>query len=205
MKNPVFQISGAQKYYIYLIFNPSHMKTVIALLVLIIATGDLEAQVSAANKDTVKVVNDFKNLYQYQNFYISGQPTYETLQWLLSRRVGVIINLRSEKENTDFTSGAFNEANICREMGFEYYSIPVDGMKDYSPAKLDTLSVLLNKNGQVFLHCASGGRATNFFMAYLVKSKGYTVDEAAEIGRKLSFSLPLEKLLDTKIYLEVHK
>ena len=90
-------------------------------------------------------------------------------------------------------------------MGFEYYSIPVDGLKDYTPAKLDTLSVLLNKKDQIFLHCASGGRATDFFMAYLVKSKGYSLNEAAEIGRKLRFSLPLEKLLDTKISLESDK
>ncbi len=181
------------------------MKKVFAFLALIIASLNLGAQVSPAKKDTVEVISEFKNLYHYQNYYISAQPAYETLQWLHSRGVHVIINLRSEKENTDFTSGAFNEANICRDMGFEYYSIPVDGLKDNTPAKLDTLSVLLNRNDQVFLHCASAGRATDFFMAYLVKSKGYSVDEAAEIGRKLRFSLPLEKLLDTKITLEVHK
>ncbi len=95
------------------------------------------------------MINDFKNLYHYQNYYISAQPAYETLQWLHSRGVRIIINLRSEKENADFTQGAFNEANICKDMGFEYYSIPVDGTKDYTPAKLDTLSVLLNKNDQI--------------------------------------------------------
>jgi protein tyrosine phosphatase (PTP) superfamily phosphohydrolase (DUF442 family) len=181
------------------------MKTAFVFLALFISTASLSAQVSNVKKDTVEVINDFKNLYHYQNYYISAQPAYETLQWLQSRGVHVIINLRSEKENSDFTSGAFNEVNICREMGFEYYSIPVDGLKDYTPAKLDTLSVLLNRNDQVFLHCASGGRTTDFFMAYLVKSKGYSVNEAAEIGRKLRFSLPLEKLLDIKINLEVQK
>jgi len=181
------------------------MRTFFAFLVLFYATANLSAQVSPAKKDTVEVINDFKNLYKYQNYYISAQPAYETLLWLQSRGVGVIINLRSEKENTDFTSGAFNEVNISKEMGFEYYSIPVDGLKDHTPAKLDTLSVLLNRNDQVLLHCASGGRATDFFMAYLVKSKGYSVNEAADIGRKMRFSLPIEKLLDTKINLELQK
>jgi protein tyrosine phosphatase (PTP) superfamily phosphohydrolase (DUF442 family) len=180
------------------------MRTLHTFLVLFLATASLGAQVNPVRKDTVEVINDFKNLYHYQNYYIGGQPAYETLQWLYSRGVHVIINLRSEKENADFTSGAFNEVRICKEMGFEYYSIPVDGMKDYTPAKLDTLSVLLNKNEQVLIHCASGGRSTDFFMAYLVKSRGYSVNEAAEIGRKLKFSLPLEKLLDTKIDLELH-
>jgi protein tyrosine phosphatase (PTP) superfamily phosphohydrolase (DUF442 family) len=183
-------------------FNQPTMRTFFAFLVLLTATVSLNAQVNPVAKDSVEVINDFKNLFHYQNYYISAQPAYETLQWLQSKGVRVIINLRSDKENSDFTSGAFNEFNICREMGFEYYSIPVDGVKDYTPAKLDTLSALLNRNDQVFLHCASGGRATDFFMAYLVKSKGYSVNEAALIGRKLRFTLPLEKLLDTKISLE---
>jgi protein tyrosine phosphatase (PTP) superfamily phosphohydrolase (DUF442 family) len=187
-------------------FNkPTLMRTVFAFLLVLFAAANLNAQVSNVKKDTVEVINDFKNLYHYQNYYISAQPAYETLQWLHSRGVHVIINLRSEKENTDFASGAFNEVNVCKEMGFEYYSVPIDGLKDYTPAKLDSLSVLLNRTDQVFLHCASGGRATDFFMAYLVKSKGYSVNEAAGIGRKLRFSLPLEKLLDAKIYLEVQK
>lgn len=178
------------------------MRTSLAFLVLYSVAVSLNAQVSPVNKDSVEVIGDFKNLFRYQNYYISAQPAYETLQWLHSRGVRVIINLRSDKENTDFTTGAFNEFNLCREMGFEYYSVPVDGLKDYTPAKLDTLSVLLKRNDQVFLHCASGGRATDFFMAYLVKSKGYTMNEAATIGRKLKFSLPLEKLLETEITLE---
>jgi protein tyrosine phosphatase (PTP) superfamily phosphohydrolase (DUF442 family) len=168
------------------------------------AVGNLCAQAYPAKEDTVEVVHDFKNLFHYQNFYISAQPSYELLQWLHTRGINVIINLRSDKENADFTAGAFNEVNICKDMGLEYYSIPIDGNKDYTPAKLDTLSVLLNKNEPIFLHCAGGGRATDFFMAYLVKSKGYSLNQAAEVGRKLKFSLPLEKLLDSKIYLEVH-
>jgi protein tyrosine phosphatase (PTP) superfamily phosphohydrolase (DUF442 family) len=181
------------------------MRTFFVFLMLLVAAANVSAQVNPVKKDTVEVINDFKNLYHYQNYYIGAQPSYEMLQWLHSRGVDVIINLRSEKENTDFTAGAFNEPNISKEMGYEYYSIPVDGLKDYTPAKLDTLSVLLNRKDQVFLHCASGGRATDFFMAFLVKSKGYSVNEASEIGRKLRFSLPLEKLLDTKIILEVQK
>jgi len=164
---------------------------------------NLSAQVNFGKNDTVEVVNDFKNLFHYQHYYISGQPAYETLQWLQSKGVHIIVNLRSERENTEFSSGAFKEVNICREMGFEYYSIPIDGLKDYTPAKLDMVSVLLNRNEEIFIHCASGGRVTDFFMAYLVKNKGYSVNEAADIGRKLKFSLPFEKLLDTKINLEV--
>lgn len=201
MKNRVFFLLPFIRIYIPN-FNQPMMRTLFVFLVLFSATVRLNAQANPDKKDSVEVINDFKNLFRYQNYYISAQPAYETLQWLYSKGVRVIINLRSEKENTDFAAGAFNENNICKEMGFEYYSVPVDGVKDYTPAKLYTLSALLKRNDQVFLHCASGGRATDFFMAYLVKSKGYTINDAALIGRKLKFTLPLEKLLDTKISLE---
>ncbi len=179
------------------------MKISSLFFALFFIAGSLYAQITPL-QDSVEAVPGFKNLFHYQNYYISGQPAYELLQWLQNRDVHVIINLRSEKENSDFTAGAFNESRICTEMGFQYYSVPVDGLKDYTPARLDTLSALLSTNDPIFLHCASGGRATDFFMAYLVKSKGYTVNQAAEIGRNLKFTLPLEKLLDSKIYLEEH-
>jgi protein tyrosine phosphatase (PTP) superfamily phosphohydrolase (DUF442 family) len=147
----------------------------------------------------VEVIRDFKNLYRYQNFYLGGQPTYETLIWLRSHGVKTIINLRSEKENTEFSGSAFNEVDIARATGFEYYSVPVDGIKDYTPEKLASLATLLVSNDSTLIHCASGGRATDFFMAYLVKNKGYSVNEAVGVGRQLKFSLPIEKLLDCKI------
>ena len=153
----------------------------------------------AVKSDSVEVIQDFKNLYRYQNFYLSGQPTYETLLWLKSHGVKKIINLRTEKENSDFAAGAFNEVNIAREMGFEYFSLPVEGIKDYTPEKLDALVGLLNKNDSTLIHCAGAGRVSDFFMAYLVKSRGYTVNEAIGVGRMLKFSMPLEKLLNAEI------
>ena len=56
---------------------------------------NLNAQDSIDKTDTVEVIKDFKNLYRYQNFYLSGQPTLESLQWLKSQGVTKIINLRS--------------------------------------------------------------------------------------------------------------
>lgn len=183
------------------VFQPTLMKTLFCFLILCFAVANLSAQVTPVKTDSVEIVNDFKNLFHYQNYYIGAQPPYELLQWLRAKGVHSIINLRSEKENADFTAGAYNEVNLCRDLGFDYYSIPIDGMKDYTPANLEAVSVLLKTNDPVFLHCASGGRATDFFMAYLVKTVGYTVNEASGIGRKLKFSLPLEKLLDTRINL----
>jgi protein tyrosine phosphatase (PTP) superfamily phosphohydrolase (DUF442 family) len=121
------------------------------------------------------------------------------MQWLKGKGVGSIINLRTAKENQDFAGASYNEESVAAQMGLAYHSIPVDGSKDYTPAKLDEMAGLLTGDKPVFIHCASAVRATNFFMAYLVKYKHYGIDEAIEIGKHLNFSFPLENLLDTKI------
>jgi protein tyrosine phosphatase (PTP) superfamily phosphohydrolase (DUF442 family) len=163
---------------------------------------NLNAQSKISKADSVEVISDFKNLFKYQNFYLGGHQTIEELQWLKSQGVTKIINLRSERENKDYSEFAYNEEPNAKALGFEYCSVPVDGLKDYTPEKLDDLTKQINPNEKVLIHCASGGRATDFFMAYLIKSKGYSINEAGEIGRQLKFSLPLEKLLNTKISMD---
>lgn len=161
------------------------------------------AQVTPVNRDTVEAIQGFRNLYRYQNFYLSAQPSYEALQWLRSKGISMIINLRSEKENQDFAISSFNEESVATQMGLRYHSIPVDGIIDYTPAKLDEMSSLLMEDKPVLIHCAGAGRVTYFFMAYLIKYCNYEIDEAIEIGKKLTFSFPLENLLDTKITMKV--
>lgn len=151
----------------------------------------------------VEVIKDFKNLYRYQNFFLSGQPTLEALQWFKSQGVTKIINLRSETENKGYSEYAYNEEINAQELGFEYHALPVDGTKDYTPEKLEVFLSLINKNEKTVIHCASAGRVTHFFMAYLIKNKGYSINEAVEIGKSLKFSLPLEKLLETEISMEI--
>ena len=76
-------------------------------------------------------------------------------------------------------------------------------MEGYTPENLDMLADILKTRTDVLIHCASAGRVTNFFMAYLIKYRGYTLDEAVEVGKDLRFSLPLEKLLDRNISMEL--
>lgn len=166
---------------------------------------NLNAQDNIGSNERVEVINDFKNLFRYKNFYIGGQPTLEALQWLKSQGVIKIVNLRSEKENIEYSESAYNEKTYAQKSGFEYYSIPIDVSKDYTPEKLEVLINLINNDEKLLIHCLSGGRATNFFMAYLIKHKGYTINEAVKIGRSISFMLPLEKILATEVSMEIMK
>ena len=42
-------------------------------------------------------------------------------------------------------------------------------------------------------------------MAYLIKDKEYSIDEAFKIGKDLRFSFPLENLLNAEISMEIIK
>jgi protein tyrosine phosphatase (PTP) superfamily phosphohydrolase (DUF442 family) len=181
------------------------MKSIILFFIFsFLSALNLIAQDKIENTDNVEVIKDYKNLFRYQNYYISGQPTLEALQWLKSQGVTKVINLRTEKENSDYSEYAYDEKTFTQESGFEYYSIPVDGSKDYTPEKLEAFIKLMNNDEKILIHCLSAVRATNFFMAYLIKYKGYTVNKAVEIGRSLNFQFPLEKLLGTEISMLSH-
>jgi protein tyrosine phosphatase (PTP) superfamily phosphohydrolase (DUF442 family) len=177
------------------------MKNLIVALFLscFFCTDTLVAQTTPGSRDTVETIQGFRSLYRYQNFYIGGQPTYEVLQWLKNKDVNTIINLRTVKENQDFAAASFTEEAVALQMGFIYHSLPVDGLKDHTPAKLDEMAGFLAGDKPVYIHCASAGRATQFFMAFLVKYRNYEIDKAIEVGKQLTFSFPLENLLDTKI------
>lgn len=151
--------------------------------------------------DTVETIKEFKNLYKSGNYYFGGQPTLEAINWLKSEGVQVIINLRTDKENNDFTNTAFNEENLAKEYGIKYISIPVSYPDSYDPSTLKKFSKTITENEQnkIFIHCASGGRVSYFYMAYLIESKGYSLNEAISFGNKIGFSFLLENLLDKEI------
>ncbi len=175
------------------------MKKNIVCIVMCLASAFCINAQSTPNADSVEIIKDYNNLYRYQNFYLSGQPSLEELQWLKSKNVTTIINLRSEGENKKYSESAYNEEIVAKDLGFEYHSITVQGSEDYTPEKLDIFLNLLKDDEKVLVHCLSAGRATYFFMAYLIKAKGYSVDEAVKVGESIKYSFPLESLLGTDI------
>jgi protein tyrosine phosphatase (PTP) superfamily phosphohydrolase (DUF442 family) len=181
------------------------MKTSIIILFSLLTVYDLNGQTSIEKENSVQIIEGYSNLYRYQNFYLGGQPTIEELRWLKLQGVTKIINLRSEEENKVYSDYAYNEKSIAEELGFEYINIPVDGTKDYTAEKLEEISNQLSTNDKLLLHCNTAGRVTNFFMAYLIKSRGFTINKAVELGKKLKYSNPLEQLLGIEINMEVSK
>jgi protein tyrosine phosphatase (PTP) superfamily phosphohydrolase (DUF442 family) len=166
----------------------------------------IEGPLSAAPIDSVYKVEGKKDLFRSTNFYFGGQPTLEFLRWLKSEGVTLVVNLRSEKENKDFAETAFNEENIVRELGMAYVSIPLGEKSSYRPHAVDTLATeLAAHTGKAFIHCLSAGRVSYMWVAYLVRHRGYSLDDAAAIGKRMKYPTTLEDLLGAKISLAIVK
>ena len=73
----------------------------------------------------------------YEVITFSGQPNLETLEWLKTQDVDLIINLRSEDENDEFSESSFDEKEMASKLKMKYISIPVDGYSSYTPENLE--------------------------------------------------------------------
>jgi protein tyrosine phosphatase (PTP) superfamily phosphohydrolase (DUF442 family) len=159
-----------------------------------------EGPLSAAPIDSVYKVEGKKDLFRSTNFYFGGQPTLETLRWLKSEGVTLVVNLRAAKENKDFAETAFSEENLVRELGMDYVSIPLGEKPSYRPQAVDTFAIVLKSHtGKAFIHCLSAGRVSYIWVAYLVRHRGYSLDDALTIGKRIKYPTTLEDLLGAKI------
>jgi uncharacterized protein (TIGR01244 family) len=174
-------------------------RVAMACIALVLLSVALASAADPALRIAAKV-EGFANLFQTGDFFIAGQPTLEELRWFKSAGVTLVINIRSEAESKDFTATAFNEENIVKELGLAYALLPIREKESFSPRTVDSFAALLSANkGRVVLHCASAGRATNLWMAYLVRHRGFDVDDAALVGRQIKFTLPFEDFLGGRI------
>jgi len=138
-----------------------------------------------------------KNFFQAGPIFFGGQPDEETLRWIANQGVNLVINLRTEKEMTKHAEEKFDEPALVKELGMVYTTIPLGGDTGYPASAVDELAELLKTQvGNTLIHCASAGRVSHLWMAYLVKYKHYSIDEAIETGKKIKFVFPLEELLD---------
>ncbi|MGB9006467.1 MAG: sulfur transferase domain-containing protein [Candidatus Aminicenantales bacterium] len=180
-------------------------KVAIACIAAVALSTGLAAAADPALRAVAKV-EGFTNLFQAANIFIAGQPTLEELRWLKAAGVTLVVNIRSEAENKEFAATAFNEENMVKELGLAYASLPVGEKETFSPKTVDGFATLLaGKAGKVLLHCASAGRATHLWMAYLVRHCGFDVNEAALVGRQMKFNLPFEDFLGGRILMRLEE
>jgi protein tyrosine phosphatase (PTP) superfamily phosphohydrolase (DUF442 family) len=179
--------------------GPSPRKSAILLILPVFVI--LSCGRSAHEADIVEphAIEGRKDLFQAGDFFFAGQPDVETFRWLADQGVTLVINTRTEKEMTAHAEKHFDEDSLLQELEIDYAKIPLGGDAGYPPDAVDQLAELLKKHeGKALIHCAGAGRVGYLWMAYLVKYRKFSIDEAIEIGRKIKFRFPLEELLDTR-------
>ncbi len=138
--------------------------------------------------------------------YVAGQPSEAALRDLAAKGVKTVINLRTQREMDNRSAVPFDEAALLKELGMTYVHIPLGGPDTpYTPEAVDKFATALEAaDGKVLLHCTVAWRASHMWAAYLVRHKGYTIEEARRHGEAMNLSgysaggSPIDSLLGTK-------
>lgn len=125
-------------------------------------------------------------LHRDGRLIFSAQPDEETLRSVVDGGAATVVNFRRDSEMEGLP---FDEADVVTDSGANYIHIPLGGSvgeePGYDPEDVDRLAeVLKSTEGDVYMHCASGGRARTIWTAYLVKYEGLTEAEATERAQK---------------------
>jgi len=112
--------------------------------------------------------------------FIAGQPTADALKEFKANGVTTVINLRTQTEMDNRKQVPFDEAALLKELGVNYVHIPLGGPDTpYTPASVEQFAKAFEAaDGDVLLHCTVAWRASHMWAAYLVKHKGYSIEEA---------------------------
>ncbi len=135
--------------------------------------------------------------------YIAGQPTEAALREMAAKGVKTVINLRTQQEMDNRRAVPFDEAALLKELGLTYVHIPLGGPDTpYTPEAVERFATAFEAaDSKVLLHCTVAWRASHMWAAYLVKHKGYTLEEARRHGEAMNLGgysaggMPLDGLL----------
>ncbi len=122
--------------------------------------------------------------------YTSGQPRGMDYYRLLYRyHIATIINLRSPAEHRD-RNWHNEEITWVRSNGVKYIELPIE-KANYFPNKETQdrfLAIMADKNNlPVLLHEGSGEKRVPMLTAvWLIRTKGYTVEEAAKLVEEIN-------------------
>ena len=116
------------------------------------------------------------------NVVTGGQPTAEQLKALKAAGGEIVLDLRDPMEPRPV-----DEAALVRELGMEYFNIPVRAGSLDDATLEQILAVLRNAgNRPVFFHCGSGSRVGGALIPYFILDQGLeeqdAVDQAMRVG-----------------------
>lgn len=135
---------------------------------------------------------------RWGSLYIASQPDEAALARMAQSGVVTVINLRTpaEMERLDF-----DEPAEVERLGMSYVHVPLGGADHpHTPAALDSVAqaIAAADGAPVLLHCASSGRASHMFAAWLTQEQDMPLNDAIVEARKIGLAkLAVENLLGT--------
>ncbi|MCC3861114.1 hypothetical protein [Pseudemcibacter aquimaris] len=147
--------------------------------------------------ETVRKVEPFggiNNMVKYKNFYIGSQPSAEAIKMMKDRGITTVITNRAEIENDGFPEQQHVEDAGLKFMRARIYN---DRYGDINDGKLNVaelekaLGLIANtKDGDVYVHCGSGDRASMILAAHLYNVDKISAREALSKARQAGLKHP---------------
>jgi protein tyrosine phosphatase (PTP) superfamily phosphohydrolase (DUF442 family) len=136
--------------------------------------------------------------------WTGGQPSMDHLMKLKDAGVKVIINLRSHSESNNL---GFVEASRAKELGFEYFNIPVI-FGELRPEAADAFLKITDeqlKKGPVFIHCAAAIRVGGFWLIRRVLRDGWEFDRALQEANSIGLGDQADLIRFGREYIDKNK
>jgi uncharacterized protein (TIGR01244 family) len=191
--------------------NPGNCTLFTLILLSLMLGGCNQRRAAGPQISTGHPVEGEARVFVASDVYFAPQLDAEAFQRMAERGVRTVINLRSVNEMSELardTSGepdgkpGFDEPAALRNLGMHYVHIPLGGDDGYEPADVDAFTAAITASqGPVLVHCQSGARARTMWQAYLVRERGYSLNEAVEITRTVGDQpYPIERLLGRRLH-----
>ena len=117
--------------------------------------------------------------------YLAGQPPIDSFEKIKEMGVERVFNLRNRGED-DFSA----EEQKCKELGMEYYHIPIIVDGSLNAANCEKLSQLIKDNKNNFVHCVSANRVNGWFITHLTKYENMDFEDAVDLASMSGLTNP---------------
>lgn len=167
------------------------MKKLVMFLILLLPTTLFAG--SVPNKSDLPQL-DTNYAKQEPTLAIGGTPSKSLLEQLKQRGVEVIIDTRTLRE---FDQQAHMKA--IQSLQLRYYNIPING-QNITNRQVQQLSTLLNKHidDGIYLHCASGNRASALWLLEKVK-QGASLEDTINRAKNSGLSFGMEQYVRSRV------
>lgn len=125
-------------------------------------------------------VGGAERVYRDGAVYIASQPDGRALRAMSRRGVGLVVNLRHDKEMDGLS---IDEPGVVASHAMAYAHLPMLG-RELTPELVDRFAELVHDERRpVLLHCRTASRASMLWAAYLHRHRGVPLEGALAAAR----------------------